>query len=185
MNLVRFVLQGEEGGAPNVFALTQNVSFWTVVVFLSLLFVLRRWAFPPILGYAEAREKRIQASLDEARTDREAAERLLAEQKEALADARRQSQQVLTDAKQAAESVRQELLARAKTEQEELTARARDEIARERDAALESVRHEAVDLAIAAASKVLERRINAAEDRQLVTEYLSRAATGSAAQDLA
>ena len=83
MNLPFAVLQhGAETGAaeasPNVFNLAANVSFWTVVIFLLLLFVLAKYAFPPILGYAAAREKRIQDALDAARRDREESQRMIA-----------------------------------------------------------------------------------------------------------
>ena len=180
MNLLLMTLAAEE--APSIFDLSTNVSFWTVVIFLLLLWVLKRWAFPPILGYAAAREQRIQETLDQARQDREAAERLVAEQRDALAEARRQSQQFIAEAKQAAERTRQELLTRARAEQEEMIERAKREIERERDAALESVRREAVELAIAGAAKLLERRLGAEEDRKLVTDYLTRThASGRAA----
>jgi F0F1-type ATP synthase membrane subunit b/b' len=53
-------------------------------------------------------------------------------------------------------------------------ARARQDIERERDRALESVRRDAVELALAAASRLLDRRLTAEEDRKLVVDYLGR-----------
>jgi F-type H+-transporting ATPase subunit b len=169
------MLVQEHAEAPNVFALTQNVSFWTLVIFLLLLFVLAKFAFPPILGYAAAREKRIQESLDEAKRTRAEAEGLLAQQRQELAAAKQEALQLIAEARQGADKVRDELLTRARSEQTEILARAKDEIGRERDRAIESVRREAVDLAIAAASKLIERRLGGEEDRRLVTDYLSRA----------
>jgi F-type H+-transporting ATPase subunit b len=180
MNILWIALQenaaeAAEGG-PNVFNFAAGVSFWTVVIFLGLMAVLVKFAFPPILGYAAAREKRIQASLDDAKRQRAEAESLLEQQRKELATARQEAQQLIAEAKQLGERARQEVLVRARAEQEEIITRAKDEIVRERDKALESVRREAVDLAIAAASKLLEKRLDAEEDRRLVTEYLSRAA---------
>jgi F-type H+-transporting ATPase subunit b len=177
MNLVWVLIQQEHaaGAEPNVFSLAQNVSLWTVVIFLLLLIVLSKFAFPPILGYAAAREKRIQDSLDEARRQREEAERLLEEQRSELAAARQQGQQVIAEARQAAERARQELLTRARAEQEEVVARAKQDIEREREKAVEIVRHQAVDLAIAAAGRLLEQKLTADEDRRLVIDYLSHA----------
>ena len=97
MNLLSVILQqaGEAGAEPNVFQLSTNVSFWTLVIFLALLAVLAKFAFPPILGYANAREQRIQDILDAAARDRGEAERILEEQRRELAEARQQAQQIL------------------------------------------------------------------------------------------
>lgn len=168
-----------EGEAPNVFALSQSVSFWTLVIFLLLLVVLTKWAFPPILGYAAAREKRIQDNLDEAKRTHAEAEALLAQQRQELAAAKQEAQQVIADAKQAAERVRTDLLEKARGEQEAMLTRAKQEIERERERAVESVRHEAVDLAIAAAAKLIDRKLGAEEDRRLVTDFLGRAEGGA------
>jgi F0F1-type ATP synthase membrane subunit b/b' len=57
--------------------------------------------------------------------------------------------------------------------------RARQEIERERDLAIESVRREAVDIALAAAGRLIEKKLGAEEDRKLVVEFLSRAQAGA------
>jgi len=182
MNVLMILLQEHaEGAPPSVFALSQSVSFWTVVIFLLLLGVLTRWAFPPILGYAAAREKRIQDSLDDAKRTRDEAASLLAQQREELAAAKLEAQTVIADAKVAAERVRSDLLDRARGEQEALLVRAKQEIDRERERAVESIRREAVDLALAAAGKLIDQRLDAAADRKLVTDFLGRAEGGAAA----
>jgi len=172
MNLLYVILQEHGAEAPNVFSLTSNVSFWTLVIFALLMLVLAKYAFPPILGYAAAREQRIQQALDEARRQREETEELLALQREELAQARVQSQQLLQEGKQSAERVRQELLQHARVEGDELIERARQEIDRQRVQAIESLRREAAELAIAAASRLIRERLDTAADRRLVTEYL-------------
>ncbi len=182
MNILMVLLQehAAEAAEPQVFALSTNVSFWTVVIFLVLLLVLSRWAFPPILGYAAAREKRIQESLDDAKRTRDEAEQLLALQRQELAAAKHEAQQVIAEGKQAAEQVRHELMERARADQQEVVARATADIEREKDKAVEAVRHEAVDLAIAAASKLLEQRLGSDADRKLVQDYLGRVEPGGA-----
>jgi F-type H+-transporting ATPase subunit b len=178
MNILMVLQEHAAEAEPNVFNLSTNVSFWTVVIFLLLLAVLTRWAFPPILGYAAAREKRIQDSLDEAKRQREDAEQLLATQRQELAAAKQQAQHLIAEGRQAAEKVRQELLERTRTEQEEVVAGAKADIVAERDKAVESVRREAVELAIAAASKLVEQRLGADADRRLVQDYLAHLEPG-------
>lgn len=169
--------QAAEGAehTPNVFDLSMGTSFWTLVIFGALMLVLAKWAFPPILGYAQAREERIQESLDDAKRARNEAQQALEDQRRDLAEARREAQQIIAQSKQDAEAVRQELLDRAKSEQGELVERAKREIERERDQAVESIRQEAVELSIAAASHLVGRRLDAEEDRRLVRDFLDRA----------
>ncbi|HEY0808575.1 MAG TPA: F0F1 ATP synthase subunit B [Longimicrobiales bacterium] len=186
MNLLFALLQehapatAEHAESPNVFALTANVSFWTLVIFLILLFVLAKFAFPPILGYAAAREKRIQEAIDEAARQRAETEKLLEEQRSMLVSARTEAQGIIAEAQKNAERVRREVLDKAKTEQEELLVRAKREIEDERVRAVDSLRREAVDLAVAAASKLVEKKLDSQEDRRIVTEFLSHVETGAA-----
>ena len=183
MNLLWLVLQehGAPGAeTPNVFQLTSNVMFWTLVIFAVLFAVLLKFAFPPILGYANAREQRIQETLDESRRQREEAERLLEQQRQELSMARAEAQQIIAEGKQAAEKVRQDVLNRARVEHEELLNRAKADIETERTRAIESVRRDAVDLALAAAAKLVEQKLDTENDRKLVTDFLARAQTSGA-----
>lgn len=166
------LIAAETGAEPSIFGINAGVSFWTLIIFLLLSVVLAKFAFPPILGYAAAREQRIQDALDESTRQRGEAEALLAEQRRELTEARQQAQQLIAEGKQAGERAREDIISRAKAEQEELITRARRDIERERDLAIESLRREAVDLAIAAAGKLVGTRVDAAEDRRLVAEYL-------------
>lgn len=179
MSILSIIAQEAEAAQPSIFNLNLGVSFWTVVIFVALFAVLMKFAFPAILGYANAREQRIQEILDAAARDRAEAERLLEEQRRELAEGRQQAQQVIAEAKQAAERVRQELLDKARAEQEELIARARQEIERERERAADMLRKEAVDLAVAAAAKLVNQRLSADQDRELVREYLERVGVGN------
>jgi len=189
MNLIFLVLQAGEHAAetateaahePSIFGMNAGVSTWTFIIFIALFIVLMKYAFPPILGYAAAREQRIQDALDEAKRQRDEAEQLLEQQRQELVAARTQAQSFIAEGKQAAERVREDMLTRARAEQEELVARARADIERERQLAVESLRREAVDLALAAAAKLVGTRVDAAEDRKLVTDYLSSVGTGRA-----
>jgi F-type H+-transporting ATPase subunit b len=181
--LLAFIQEHGAGAAesPNVFAITTNVSFWTIVIFLILLFILAKFAFPPILGYAAAREQRIQDALDQAAKDREEASRVLEEQRQGLLQARDEAQSVVGDAQKAAERVRREMLDKARAEQDEIITRAKSEIEAERARAIDSLRREAVELAIAAASKLVERKLDTAEDRRIVTDFLANIDRGDLA----
>lgn len=163
---------GEEGGG-GLFNINAGLSVWTVVIFVSLLIVLWRFAWGPILAAVEAREKGIQDALDEARRRQEEAEKLLEEHKAQLADARRQAQQILAEGREAGDRLRKEMEGKAREESEAILERARAEIDREKEAAVDALRRESVELALAAASKLLHARLDGEQDRKLVMEYVN------------
>ena len=165
-------LQAAAEAPKGPFAINPGVSIWTLVVFLLLLVILARTAWPAILKAVEEREKKIQEQLDQAEKANQDAQRVLADYQQKLAAARSEAQELLAAGRQAAEKVREEIAARARAEHEELIGRARREIAAEREKALAELRGEAVELSLAAASKVLERNLDSEADRRLVREYL-------------
>jgi F-type H+-transporting ATPase subunit b len=162
---------GGEGGG-GLFSINLGLSIWTIVVFVILLLVLGKFAWGPILSAVEAREENIQGALDEARERQAEAEKLLKEHKEQLADARRQAQEIISEGREAGDRLRKELEAKAREEGDAILARARTEIEREKEAALDAVRRESVELALAAASKLLHEKLDGEQDRKLVMNYL-------------
>lgn len=172
--------QGGGEGGGGLYDINTGLSFWTLVVFAILVFVLGKFAWGPILGAVEAREQGIQSALDEAASRNEEAARLLAEHKEQLADARRQANELIAEGKAAGDTVRRDIEEKAREEAQAIVERARAEIVRERDAAIDMLRKESVDLALAAASHLMHENLDQAKDRQLVERYLSEMGSGSA-----
>jgi F-type H+-transporting ATPase subunit b len=150
-----------------------GLMLWTIVVFLLLLALLKKFAWPAILGAVEAREKALEAQLAEAERNRAEAAALLAEQKALVAAARSQAHGIVAEARVLSEKERALALEKTKQEQEELLARARREIATERERAIAELRREAVDLSLAAASKLIGERMSSETDRKLVADYLA------------
>jgi F-type H+-transporting ATPase subunit b len=167
--------QGEEAGGSGgagMFNINLGLSAWTIVVFLALVFVLAKFAWKPILTAVEARENGIQSALDEAAQRNAEAGKLLDEHRKQLADARRQANEILAEGKAAGERVRKDIEEKARTEGQAIIERARQEIERERDAAVETLRKEAVELALSAASRLMAENLTQAKDRQLVERFL-------------
>jgi F-type H+-transporting ATPase subunit b len=146
--------------------------FWQIVVFIVVLAALMKFAYPHILGAVEAREQRIRELLDSAARDREEAQRLLEEQKRQLEEVRTRSQELAAEGRESGERIRQEMITQARREQEELVLRTRREIRQEMDRAREELRIEAVDLAIAAATRLVERDMDQEQNRRFVREFL-------------
>lgn len=173
--LVALQEQAHGGGAAafSPFSINPGLIFWTIVVFLSLLVLLWKFGWPAILKTVEEREQRIQRQLKEAERANAEAARLLEEHRRTVSAARAEAQELIAKARAVAEKERATLLAKAREEYEQLLVRARKEIDAEKEKAILALRQEAVDLSIAAASKLLEAKLDTETNRRLVMEYLA------------
>lgn len=163
---------GGGGGGAGPLTVEGGLILWTVFIFVLLFLVLKRYAWPQVLGAVEAREQALAAQLAEAERSRAEAARLLEEHRKLLAETKAQAHAMLLEAKAAAEKERALALEKARQEQDELLARARREIAAERERAAAELRREAVDLSLAAAARLIGQRLDSEADRRLVEEYL-------------
>jgi F-type H+-transporting ATPase subunit b len=168
-------------GEKRVDLLSPNsgVMFWTLIIFVVLLVVLSRFAFKPLTAAVEAREKALEEAITSAKRDRDEAARLLAEQQKALDATRADAQRVIAEGRTTAEKLRNEMLEQTKHQQHELLERARVEIDNERKRAISDLRREAVELALAGASKVIERNLDDQTNRKLVESFLASVPTGN------
>ena len=167
---------GAEGGGAALFNVNVGLTIWTIVIFLLLVLILGKFAWGPILTSAKAREDRIQQALDEAAKRQAEAVTLLEQHRAQLADARRQAQEIVNEGKSAGDRVRRDIEEKARAEGQALVERAKAEIEREKDAALDEIRKESVDLALAAAARLMSEKLDPEKDRRLVVGYLDEMA---------
>ncbi len=170
---------GEGGTAPGIMSPNGGLMFWTLLIFVILFFVLKKYAFPPILAAVEARERALEEAIEGAKRDREAAAQLLAEQRVQIEGARVEAQRYIAEGRAAGEQMRNDMLEQTRVQQDELLARARREIDAERARAVADLRREAVDLAIAGAGRVIERNMDDQTNRRLVEDFLSSVSTSA------
>ena len=167
------LLQEEAGGhVPSPFDINGGVIIWTVIIFVILLAVLYRLGYPGLLRMVEERERRIQKQLEDAEKANAEAQRLLEEHKKQIAAAHNQAQEILSKAKTVSQKERETLLAKAREEYDALLNRARRDIDAEKEKAILALRQEAVELSIAAASRVIEANLDTEANRKLVSEFL-------------
>ena len=152
---------------------------WTLVIFVILLFVLSRYAFKPLTKAVAEREAALEAAIADAKRDREEAQRLLEEQRAGIAKAHAEAQQLIAEGRAVGERVRAEMLEETHKQQEGLLVRARQEIEREKERAVQQLRAEAVDLALAGATKVIEKNLDDQTNRRLVESFLSTVNTAT------
>ena len=169
--LAQEAASGEHGGG--LMSVQINLMFWTLLIFV-ILYALLRWkAFPAILGAVEQREMALQDAIDAAKRDRDEAQRLLEDHQRQIDAARGEAQKLIADGRAVAEKMRNDLLEQTRQEQQTMLERARREIETEKERAVAQLRREAVNLAIAGASKVIEQNLDNTKNRQLVEGFLS------------
>jgi len=146
---------------------------WTVVTFLVVLWVLRRFAFRRIQAMIDQRRDRIREALDEAdkaRVEaRELRELVAREREEAKADrerildeSRRQAQRQLDQAREQADADLKERLEKNREELEAENARLREQI-----------RRDVVELTLLASEKVTGKVLDDDDQRRLIDETIA------------
>src|SRR5437879_4563891 len=164
--------QAAESGPASPFEVNFGLFFWTWLVFIGLFFALKRWGWPTILKSVQERERKIEKQLEDAERANAEAQRLLEEHKKQIAAAHNQAQEILSKAKTVSQKEREALLAKAREEYDALLNRARKDIDAETEKAIQALRREAVELSIAAASRVIEANLDTEANRKLVTDFL-------------
>jgi F-type H+-transporting ATPase subunit b len=146
---------------------------WTLVTFVIVAFVLRQVAWTPLLKAVDEREKQITGAIDSAKRERAEAEKLLGEQKSAIAQARQESAELLRKSQAEMERFREEVMGKARKEAEDLKTEARKMIEDERAKAAASLKNEAVGIALQVAEKLLAERLDDAKHRQLAEQFVA------------
>jgi len=170
-----FAQEGEE--RVNLLEPHAGLMFWTLLIFIVLLVVLSRFAFKPLTAAVAARERALEEAISGAKRDREEAAKLMEEQRRLLAEARNEAQRYIAEGRAMGEKMRADMLEEARLQQQEMLERARRDIEAEKERAIAELRREAVDLAIAGASKVIERNLDDQSNRVLVERFLASLST--------
>jgi len=163
---------GSSGGS---FLVSPNVGLmiWTLVVFGISMYILRKAVFPRIAEALDKRQHAIEDSIEASERTRAEADRLLADYRERLSDARGQADDIVARARKTGEAHEEEVLAAAKQKREEMMEQTRRDIEAETRRAIQEIRNEVADLTVAATEKVTRKTLDDDDQRRLVEEALS------------
>jgi F-type H+-transporting ATPase subunit b len=171
-SLLILVSEGEEhNGIADIFNVGQSSFYWTLAIFLIALPFMWKMVFKPITTALEARESAAREAARAAEAAREDTERMKAAIQEDLDAARQEAAKQVAEAKSRAAAREQELMAAARAEAERERSRARQEIEAALTAARETLRREAVVLAVEVAERVITREFSDADQARLVSEF--------------
>jgi F-type H+-transporting ATPase subunit b len=165
--------QEAEAARPGLLSLQSGLMAWTLIIFLIVFGVLWKFAFGPITKAVADREQALLDAIAAAKKDRDDAAALLAEHRKKIEEARNEAQRFIAEGRAQAEKMKADMLEATHAQQAELLERARRDIDAEKTKAIDELRREAIDLALAGASKVIEKNLDDAQNRKLVESYLS------------
>lgn len=143
---------------------------------LIILYVaLKRVLFKPVTEFMEKREKSIKDSLDTADRRMAETEELKAQYERQLQTAREAAEDILKEARNRGEKEYSAIVAEARSEALHIIEKAKADMEYERLQMLKEVKNQVASLALAAASKVLERDVDSEDNRALVDKFIDEA----------
>jgi len=149
-----------------------GLMIWLLLAFFVTFLILRKFAFPAIGDALDRRQRAIEESIDAAERTREEADKLLADYRQRLTDARAQADEIVARAERAGEVAKDESLAAAKAQREELLEQTKRDVEAETRRAIQDIRREVADLTVMATEKVTRKTLDESDQRRLVEEAL-------------
>jgi F-type H+-transporting ATPase subunit b len=144
-----------------------------IVNFLLLLVILRVFLYKPIVNMLDKRRETIRTQLEEADTARSEAEAAKQEYEKQLEEAKEERRSMLAEAREQADKMREEILEKARGEAQALVAKTEEDMEALRRQTIVGAQGEIVELAMAAAGKVVGESLDEKAQRRLIQEFIS------------
>ena len=134
--------------------------FWMTIIFGLVLFVLAKFGFPLITGMVENRNKRINDSLEAARTAEQAIAHLKEEQDRIIAETRAEQNRLMQEAAAERDRMISQAQDQARAEAQKIMEDAKVRISQEKEAAMKELRNEVAKMSLAIAEKVVRKDLS-------------------------
>jgi F-type H+-transporting ATPase subunit b len=164
----------EESKEVNIFDPADiPLGIWSIVVFVILLFVLKKYAWGPILEGLQKREHNIESAVRDAQQARDEAQRLRDQLQQEVDKAHEKVRDILDEGRRHAQQTTDEMIGKAKSEIQNERDRLRRDIEMARDHALQELWKRTADLATMISAKAIRRQLSSEDHRKLVDEALT------------
>jgi F-type H+-transporting ATPase subunit b len=148
-------------GVNQVLSIEWGTMVFQLIAFIILMLLVSKYALRPMLNTMRQRQEHIDGQIKAAEKSRKEAEDLIKEQREALEKARLEAKEIIERAK-------------AQERAESMIKEATNEIQREKEKALASLRDEVGALSVQLASKLIEKELDGKAQAELVGRYLEQ-----------
>jgi F-type H+-transporting ATPase subunit b len=146
--------------------------FWQLVIFVALIFLLRKFAWKPILSAVEERETKISDALDLAEKTKQEMTQLKAQNEELIKQARQERDEILNAARQTKEQMISDARNEASLKAEKLLSDAREAIAIERQKAITEIKNQVAALSLDVAEKLVRQDLSSDARQKELAEKL-------------
>jgi F-type H+-transporting ATPase subunit b len=150
---------------------------WTIITFLVLLALLAKFAWRPLLNALDSRQQSIRKALDDAQRAKEELEQVQREAAQVVRTAHLEAESIVAASRSDGERLREEIKQKARSEAETIVRDAERQIQLETRRAIQQIRHEAVDLSVMIASKLIRRNLTKEDNERLIEEALKQVET--------
>ncbi len=161
---------GESGGLLD---LNPGLAFWTVLTFLAVLFILKKFAWTPILTALDEREKSIKDSLEAAENAKKDTQKLTEENRGIVAKANEEAQKIINSARDFSEQLKKSESEALKAELEKEKAAAFSEIERKKQESIEAIKDQVAELSIEIAEKLIRKNLDKDAQKELISKSLN------------
>lgn len=170
------VLALSSEGNGTLLDVNPGLIIWTLITFITLLLILKKVAWKPILTALDQREKAIKDSLDKAEKANEEAKKILDENQANLAKAEDESRKIIEQSRVYAEKLKEQMLLAGKEQAKKILEEATAEIDRKKDAAFDELKTQVAEIAVQAAEKILKTNLDAEKNKKLADTFISEIA---------
>jgi F-type H+-transporting ATPase subunit b len=145
---------------------------YAIIAFGILYYFLSKKAFGPLFGMMEKRREHVLNELSTAEKNRVESVQLLAEQKEALNNARKEAYDIIEQSRSVSAKQADEMLAKAREEAGRLKDEAIKDIENEKNKAIIALRSQVSAMSVMIASKIIEKQVDEKAQHELIDHYL-------------
>lgn len=149
-----------------------SLIFWSLLSFGLLFFLLKRYAFPPILEALEEREKRIRGEIESAEKLKQEAQSLREQLDQELKTAHDKAGTIVQMASDEAKKIQEKTVQETQHKVKQLQKDAEQEIVVARNKLLGEIRRYTADLTIASTEKFLKKTLDVADKKELVEQSI-------------
>jgi F-type H+-transporting ATPase subunit b len=168
-------LSGDTGHEkPSLLSVNPGLIIWTIVVFILFLFLLKKFAWGPLIKSLNDRETNIKTALENAELQRKNTEELVEENKKIISAANANASKILSEARELASKLKDEIVAKAHDEANRNIGIAKTQIEAMKESALENLKGDITDIALKAAEKIIVQNLDRKKHIDLIEDFLKK-----------
>lgn len=143
-----------------------------LVNFAIVLFVLKKFAYGPVLKLMDERSKKIEKGIADAQDAGKKLAEITEKEREVLVEARKAAQEIVAKAEDVAVKNKEEIIVEAKAQAEKILADVQKKLENEKNQMMQEVKGQIAELVVAATGKLIDEKMTADKDKEIIAGIL-------------